>query len=280
MKEFLKEQNTHPRDDNLVFYERGHKYQILTDAKSNYTSVTSWLHALFPKFDAELVINKMKKGKNWNPENKYWGKSNQEIKNEWNTSGKEACRLGTLLHSYIEDFMNTEMDQQEYTQKDILDHTHTHNKVHYSKIEWSFYEKFVNDFPDLVPFRTEWMIYDEKLKMAGSIDMVYKNADGSVSIYDWKRCKDIIYDSEWNDMASNKNIRHLPNTNFWHYSLQLNMYKWILETNYNLVVKDLFLVRLHPDNPEKTYELHNVSILTHEIELLVEERINNINTTI
>ena len=60
--------------------------------------------------------------------------------------------------------------------------------------------------------------------------------------------------------------------------LQLNMYKWILETNYNLVVKDLVLVRMHPDNPEQTYELHNVSILTNEIELLVKERINSQTT--
>jgi nucleoside-diphosphate-sugar epimerase len=37
----------------------------------------------------------------------------------------------------------------------------------------------------------EWMIFDEDLKLAGSIDMVYENPDGTLSIYDWKRSKDI-----------------------------------------------------------------------------------------
>ena len=268
MTEFLKQQNAHPRDQNIVFHERGHKYQILTDMKSYYTSVTTWIHTLFPKFDADAVIEKMKKGRNWNPENKYWGKTNQEIKDEWNNNGKQVSQLGTTLHAYIEDFMNTEMNKQEYTQKDILE---TNNHQH-PEIEWSLFEKFVEDFPTLMPYRSEWMVYDEEIKIAGSIDMIYKNEDGSVSIYDWKRCKDIIYDTEWNDMASNKCIKHLPNTNFWHYSLQLNMYKYILEKKYNVAVKDLFLVRLHPENKDNKYELHKVPVLVKEMEDLLNER--------
>ena len=35
------------------------------------------------------------------------------------------------------------------------------------------------------------MIYDEHMRWAGSIDMVFQNPDGSVQIYDWKRCKEI-----------------------------------------------------------------------------------------
>ena len=44
----------------------------------------------------------------------------------------------------------------------------------------------VKDHPELKPYRTEWTIYDEDLKISGSIDMIYENPDGTLSIYDWK----------------------------------------------------------------------------------------------
>jgi hypothetical protein len=64
----------------------------------------------------------------------------------------------------------------------------------------------------------------------------------------------------------------MHDSNFWHYSLQLNTYKAILERKYGKQVTYLCLVRLHPDNEEQTYELLEVPILTNEIASLFEER--------
>jgi ATP-dependent exoDNAse (exonuclease V) beta subunit len=87
-------------------------------------------------------------------------------------------------------------------------------------------------FPHLKPYRTEWTVYHEDLKLAGSIDMVYENPDGTLSIYDWKRSKDITRINNFNKYALTECISHMPDANFWHYSLQLNTYKAILEKNY------------------------------------------------
>jgi ATP-dependent exoDNAse (exonuclease V) beta subunit len=119
------------------------------------------------------------------------------------------------------------------------------------------------------------MIFDEDLKIAGSIDMVYENPDGTLSIYDWKRSKDISRINDWNKFAINPTIGHMPDTNFWHYSLQLNMYKAILERKYDKKVTKLCLVRLHPD--ADTYELLDVPILTKEMEDLFEERVKEVS---
>jgi hypothetical protein len=54
--------------------------------------------------------------------------------------------------------------------------------------------------------------------------------------------------------------------------LQLNTYKAILEKKYGKTVKELFLVRLHPDAEEKTYELIKIPDLSTEIKELFEER--------
>ena len=93
------------------------------------------------------------------------------------------------------------------------------------------------------PYRTEWMVYHEELRLAGSIDMIFENEDGSLQIYDWKRCKEISYDSYYGKAAITSCISHLPDTNFWHYSLQLNVYKNILEIKYGKMkfLNDIFL---------------------------------------
>ena len=122
------------------------------------------------------------------------------------------------------------------------------------------------------PYRTEWMIFDEDLKIAGSIDMVYENPDGTLSIYDWKRSKDISKINGWDNFAKNPLISHLHDTNFWHYALQLNTYKSILERKYGKIIKDLYLVQLHEENPRKTFELIKCADLSKEIEKLFELR--------
>ena len=40
----------------------------------------------------------------------------------------------------------------------------------------------------ITPYRLEWCIYDEDLKITGSIDAIFKNNNGGYDIYDWKRC--------------------------------------------------------------------------------------------
>jgi len=57
-------------------------------------------------------------------------------------------------------------------------------------IEYTYFRQFLDENPHLLPYRTEWMIYHEDLKIAGSVDMVYRNPDGTLLIYDWKRCKE------------------------------------------------------------------------------------------
>jgi hypothetical protein len=52
----------------------------------------------------------------------------------------------------------------------------------------------------------------------------------------------------------------------------LNTYKGILEQKYDKTIRDLFLVRLHPDAEEKNYELIPLPNLSTEIEDLFSER--------
>ena len=276
----LANRNKHPRDTNIQFFEEGHKYVIKTDLDTKYTSVTTWNHSHFPHFDADAVIINMMKGKNWKEGHKYWGMTQDEIKKQWNSNGNSVSSAGTDMHFEIECFMNDKRMQCEYTHKELYqiyncDYIKTNSNYHNEKgLEWKYFIEFVKDTPELKPYRTEWTVYHEELKLAGSIDMVYENQDGTLSIYDWKRSKDIRRINNFNKYALTECICHMPDSNFWHYALQLNTYKAILENKYDKKIKDLYLVRLHPENEEKTYELIKLPDLSKDIAELFQQRIN------
>jgi len=272
-KIILKHKFPHPRDKFIKFYSKGHKYEISCDPKSKYTSVTSWNHAHFPKFDADAIIENIFKSKGWGPEHKYWGMTAEQIKSSWKSNSEYVSGAGTNLHENIELFMNNPSFTIEYTHKDLYKLYISGNMDELDKqTEWEYFIRFVGDHQDFKPYRTEWMIFDEDLKLAGSIDMVYENPDGTLSIYDWKRSKDITVINTWNKFACNPLIEHIPDTNFWHYALQLNTYKSILERKYGKIVRDLYLVKLHPDNKTENYELLEVPILTKEMLELFTQR--------
>jgi ATP-dependent exoDNAse (exonuclease V) beta subunit len=266
--------NKHERDLLIKFQERGHKYTILSDPYSKYTSVTTWNHSHFPKFDADAIIKSMMASKSWKEGHKYWGMSADQIKKQWSNNSSEVAGAGTNMHFNIECFMNNPNLPKGYNQKDIMIYwKNKYNPLHdNSSKEWEYFSKFVNDFEMLKPYRTEWMIFHEELKLAGSIDMVYENEDGTLSIFDWKRSKEITKVNGFNKYALTQCISHLPDSNFWHYALQLNTYKAMIEEKYGKKVSQLFLVRLHPDTVENTYELLPVPIMDNEIKELFELR--------
>jgi ATP-dependent exoDNAse (exonuclease V) beta subunit len=176
----------------------------------------------------------------------------QEILDCWEDKGKEASRLGTILHQNIERF---------YLGEDVKDKSK----------EFSHFLEFQKKNESLKPYRTEWMVYDEDLELAGSIDMTFID-NGKLMLFDWKRSKEIKDASRENGYYP---ISHLCNANYWHYSLQLNIYKAILEKNYGFEVKDMALVVLHPNND--SYQQIDVPNLQEEVQMMFEERKKSLN---
>jgi ATP-dependent exoDNAse (exonuclease V) beta subunit len=215
------------------------------------------------------------KGKGWKEGHKYWGLTPQQIKDQWNSNKDAVSGAGTDMHFEIECFNNDPRFNFAYSNKELYEMYMADNKNSdrdSKSLEWQYYINFIKDHPDLKPYRTEWLVYNDDVKISGSIDMVYENPDGTLSIYDWKRAKNITRINNFNKFALSAQVCHLPDSNFWHYALQLNTYKAILEQKYEKTIRDLFLVRLHPDAEEKNYELISVPILSKELEDLFLER--------
>jgi len=210
--------NSHPRDASLHFDEPTHVYTI--DGDNGYKSVTTWIKSFFTEseFNADSVIQNMRKSSRWGPNNKYYGKTNDEIKDGWAKIGKEASELGTRMHLNIEYYYNDIPFTDGFTETK----------------EYQLFMEYAKDHFALVPFRTEWAVYSKKYRIAGTIDMVYNDPNDSTKkiIVDWKRSKDTNYVDK-------------------HYDLQLNVYRMILEKYYGVTISEMFLVYLHPN--QETY---------------------------
>jgi hypothetical protein len=230
--------NFHPRDKNIQFFEEDHKYIIKTEPDV--------------------------------PE---------QIKAQWNSNKDAVSGAGTDLHYEIECFNNDKRFTFDYTNNELYEIYMADNKEshEFKSLEWKYFINFIKDTPELKPYRTEWTVYHDDVKISGSIDMVYENPDGTLSIYDWKRAKNITRINNYNKFALSPEICHLPDSNFWHYALQLNTYKAILEQKYGKIIRDLILVRLHPDAEEKNYELITLPNLSTEIKDLFLERKKQLN---
>lgn len=248
---YLAKLNPHERDSRIVFDEGPHIYYI-DDSCDGYVSVTTFNHHNFEHFDADAIIKNMMSSKRWS-QSKYYGQTVDEIKAGWDKNRDEAAEAGTKIHYDIECYYNEV-------------------SVENDSIEYEYFRNFLKDYPDLKPYRTEWTVFHEELKLAGSIDMVFEKEDGHLLIYDWKRSKGIVKTNGFGKWGQKECIEHLPDTNYWHYCLQLNTYKAILEEKYGKIVDELYLVCLHPENKNKNYQRIKVVNLQDEVKGLFDLR--------
>ena len=98
----------------------------------------------------------------------------------------------------------------------------------------------------LFPYRSEVTIYNAGLRVAGQPDLLLSDGAGTLSVFDWKRIRVLSYDCRFRSFRPP--LEHLPETNFWKYALQVNLYKHMLSC-YGAAVGPMYLGIVHPDHP-------------------------------
>lgn len=292
---YLDKLNAHCRDTRVYFdaglHNERHDYYVDWHdtgvfQRGDSLSATSVVKAFFSEFDADRVILTMMNGKNWHKNKKYFGKTPDEIKAEWSSGGLESRTAGTEMHAFIDSYYNGERKLDD---------------IQSEQIALCQFRNFVAEHAtatDLQPYRSEWFIFtDDSTRITGSIDMVFVNGPvmntlwkrvqygGNppdtlhVFIYDWKCSKEIKKYNKWE--RGIKPLGALHNANFYHYSIQLNVYKYILENFYHDVtwngqryarieVDGMFLVCMHPRH--KKFQLHRCPNYQTELQTIVQLR--------
>ncbi|MDR2118316.1 MAG: SPOR domain-containing protein [Tannerellaceae bacterium] len=212
--------NMHERDNRIRFYPEDHIYTI---DGVQALAVSTVISKFFPVFDAT----------HWSTiKAPQYMMTPEELKEKWRKDGEEAALKGTFLHKQIEN----------YYLKQAFEKTD----------EFHLFEQFVHEHSHLQPYRSEWRIFDEWYKIAGTIDLIVRN-NNHFEIYDWKRSKKIIdkisgnpiTDNPWNQGIGL--LKDIPDTDYNHYCLQQSIYRYILETRYGIQVSNMYLVVLHPN---------------------------------
>lgn len=264
-KLLLSKKNAHERDAHIFFDEEPHTYYI--SGKSDYVSCTTFIHQFFEDFNADKIVHDMTSnmdtftsgGKHYEKYGSLYvdGMTRDELKRKilqsWDVNRIQAATLGTNLHRNIELFYNKEP---------VFDNSK----------EFKYFLSFniIESASDMVPYRTEWLIYDESCKICGSIDMIYYNPKTKeYHMVDWKRSKEIKTDSFRGKMGLEPLV-NVPDCNYFHYALQLNLYRYILEENYNIIISSMRIVVLHPNN--SNFIEYDIPAMNEEIYKIVEHQ--------
>lgn len=230
--------NRHWRDGNVSFRELDHIY--IVDG-TPLDSVTTFVKNCFPEFNSDFHAKRKAET---------LGITKEEVLEMWEKKGRESREQGTAMHEKIESY---------YLGKSVS-----------SDETFELFKIFANKIT-LKPYRTEWAVYDWDQKIAGTIDFVdYQN--GEYIIYDWKRSDKLIAknglpikNSQYGEKALPP-IENLDDSPYYHYALQLSLYKYILEKNYGITVSKLRLGIFHPSYT-KPYVLE-MPYLKNEIDTL------------
>ena len=186
---------------------------------------------------------------------------------KWNKIGARASEVGTFVHEQTENYFQNGEFLDEYT---------FHYNDQSERISVAAERKQFLDFVaehQIKPYRQEWPVFDLDLNLAGTIDLVCKNQDGTFTIYDWKRSQKVV---DANGCAITEGFRgkmscngiEIPDTAFYHYCIQQNLYRYMLEKNYGVVVSSLNLVVLSAE-----YDTY------HKVEVpFIEDVLNQIVT--
>lgn len=252
--------NADPHDSRLrkeICKELSEKYDYyLINNNNNHddiklTHVTDIVASHFPKFNDDNVINKMKKSAYWKS-SKYYGMTDQEIKDQWKTKRDQAADLGTRLHIAISDFIDYEIHS------DDLD----------IGTEFEYFKNYLSDLLTVElsfnRYRVDWEIYSEEHKIIGKPNLILSNSRNDIKIIHFTRSKTI---SKSNPFSSAfEPISHMDDCNFNIFSLKLNLYRKILESCYNKHVVSINLVVCHPDNSK--YDIYDIPFLEKETDII------------
>ena len=227
------------QDQFIDFEPEQHVYTVRKEgAETRLLPVSGLIAYFFEHFDAQAAARRQ-----W----ERWHIPIEESLRKWERIGRMAREVGTFVHEQTENYF-----QKGFFEAVCPFTFEGKTEIISVEKERQHFLHFVSDY-DIQPYRQEWPVYDMELNIAGTIDMVCK-ADDEYVIYDWKRSSKVV-DASGQPVVEAFGGRRsfngisLPDTPFYHYCIQQNLYRYMLEAHYGIRVKAMNLVVLNADYP-------------------------------
>ena len=239
---------------NVIFHEKDHHYFI--DGKEAISSTT--------------IIKKYEKPF----DSEYWsarkapelGMTPEEVAAMWEDQGTRASFKGTKVHSYIENALANKILPFE-EQAGVMMENCGEIISAYDKIILMV-DEFLNDIKDkMLPIRSEVIIGDSEHLIAGMVDQIFYNLKSKkLELWDWKTNKKIDEKTQYKLL---KPLSHLSNSKLDIYSLQLSLYKYIIEKNTNLKLGNSYICWFNEKN--STYKIFKCENYEKYIKLMIND---------
>ena len=208
-------------EQNIILNKDTHEYKLLDHTEIIFTSVTTFVDHFFEGFDAQKVATKL-----INNYPKYAGRTVESLIADWDA----AADYGTSVHEELERWIKDGIEPSDIKAINGKD--------------WLQHYKLKSDIDIL----SEVIVYSTELSIAGTVDILAKdNSTGLYEIIDWKTSKKIEMVSYGQKMGTHEITKNIMDCNFYHYSLQLSLYRYILETYYGLKMQNQLIAQLHDD---------------------------------
>lgn len=265
--------NVDKKNGEVAFNEENHLYWNVND-NEKYISVTTLIHRFTNEFDKDFwsaykALEKLLPKESWNIEKKSllnskkfnkellslynisendFNKEQQNILDAWDEENRNSCDRGTKIHSELENSFYKSGKNVSLQRFGIGGKFECRKDYSELDLEYGVY-------PEYLISRTS---DDGILKIAGQIDLIVKSGN-EITICDWKTNKKIEQKSFFNAKTKSSTkmkypLNNLDDVNFYHYTLQLSTYAWMLQKiNPNFIIKDLILVHFDHNNNQTIY---------------------------
>ena len=243
--------------NDITFYDEPHKYYL---DKRELISVTTLIHKYQEEFNED-----------------YWSKykadqfrlKQHEILRAWSFINKKGTIKGSAIHNYSENlFQNKEF---EYPKGLILKEFGFDPVLREYEITKKHVDNFYSDVKGkLIPIKTELIVFDREALIAGMLDMLFWNIkEREFQIWDWKTNKDFTFEMKSRHLLGD--LFMLEDCDLEIYSLQLELYKQIIERNTNIKIGKSYIVWFSHNNPN--YQIIKTKERKFYIDKIIRERI-------
>lgn len=263
------------KNGECLYNDELHSYWVNGNENDKFVSVTTLISQFHEKFDANFW-GRYKAFEELADKNAFMmEKKTLLASKKWNNEILSRYNIDELIFNTK---VNEIIDGYEYEKNIACDRG---NRIHLQQ-EQNFYKKpfhelkqyglggkfkcTPNDYSltEEKGIYPEYLVYkitkDGVLKIAGQIDLLIKDGN-DIHILDYKSSKKIEKKSFFNQSTKtskmmNYPINNIPDCNFYHYSLQLSLYAWMIEQmNPSFNIKSLTIIHYAHDDSVTNYEV-------------------------
>lgn len=224
---------SHFRD--YKFYEAEHYYTFKGERVG--TSVTQFVGSKCKPFDTDMMSKYVAEKQ---------GGTQQDVLDEWKRNADIACTLGTMFHLRSELLAQGKEFEFNFSEAESLG---VREEVETKLKELvPMQDQFFDTIKDrLIPLKTEFTVGLDNY-IAGNIDLLaYNVKTNKIDIVDYKTNKKIEKTNKFGKKMLDE-FSDLPDCELAHYSVQLNIYKEILERKIGIKIGQCYIVWFNAKN--------------------------------